>query len=362
MSDHISEVRRRLLRSAVSTLAATRLGLFGSSASRLACTAFPLSHGSLPSLDKATAWLNSPGLSSPGLLGKVVVVQFWTYTCINWLRTLPYTRAWAEQYKRDGLVTVGVHSPEFEFEKHVENVRRAALSLNVGYPIAVDSDHAIWRAFNNQYWPALYIADAEGRIRHRQFGEGGYARSEAVIRELLAEAGAKQVDRPVGDITGPGVEAAADWSNLKSPESYLGANRASTFASPDELILGERRRFTVPSRLRLNQWSLSGEWSVRGDAAVLHASNGRIVYRFHARDVHLVMGPVARDKAVRFRVRIDGQSPGAAHGGDVDSDGNGVVVEPRMYQLIRQATGISDRLFEIEFLDAGVEAFAFTFG
>lgn len=362
MSDHISEVRRRLLRSAATTLAATRLGLFGSSAARASCAAFPLSHGSLPSLDKATAWLNSPGMSSPGLRGKVVVVQFWTYTCINWLRTLPYTRAWAEQYQGDGLVTVGVHSPEFEFEKSVENVRRAAVSLNVGYPVAVDSQHAIWRAFSNQYWPALYIADAEGRIRHRQFGEGGYERSEQVIRELLAESGAKPMNRPLGDITGRGVEAAADWSNLKSPESYLGANRASNFASPDELILGERRRFAVPSRLALNQWSLSGDWSVLGDAALLHASNGRIVYRFHARDVHLVMGPAVRGRTVRFRVRIDGQSPGAAHGSDVDSDGNGLVVEPRMYQLVRQATGISDRLFEIEFLDADVAAYAFTFG
>ncbi|MBC7842060.1 MAG: redoxin family protein [Gemmatimonadaceae bacterium] len=362
MPEHICDDRRRLLRAAASTFAATRLGLFGSSAAQLSCAAFPPDEGKLPSLDNATAWLNSPALASPGLRGRVVVVQFWTYTCINWLRTLPYTRAWAERYERHGLVIVGVHSPEFAFERNVENVRRAAGELNVAYPIAVDSDHAIWRAFSNQYWPALYIADAQGRVRHHQFGEGGYERSEAIIQQLLAESGATSVARTPVSVTGRGVEAAADWANLKSPESYLGYDRASSFAPSGELTIDERRRYIVPVQSTLNRWSLSGEWTARRDAVVLNAPSGRIVYRFHARDVHLVMGPAIPGRTVRFRVRIDGHPPGEARGSDVDANGDGLVGAPRMYQLIRQTTPIAERRFEIEFLDRSVEAFAFTFG
>lgn len=358
----IDGVRRHLFRVVASALGATRLGLFASSAAQLSCAAYPPREGKLPSLDKATAWLNSPELSSPGLLGKVVVVQFWTYTCINWLRTLPYTRAWTEKYRQHGLVTVGVHSPEFAFEKSVENVRRAAADLKVGYPIAVDSNHAIWRAFNNQYWPALYVADARGYVRHHQFGEGGYERSEAVIQQLLGEVGAASIDSTRVTVSGRGVEAAADWGNLKSPESYLGYDRANNFVPSGEFMFDERRRYTIPSRMKLNQWSLSGEWSVQHDAVELNAPNGRIVFRFHARDVHLVMGPSTHGRNVRFRVRIDGHSPVEARGTDLDADGNGTVVEPRMYHLIRQTVSIMERQIEIEFVDAGVEAFAFTFG
>ncbi|MBC8086063.1 MAG: redoxin domain-containing protein [Phycisphaerae bacterium] len=362
MSEHISDVRRRLLRVAASTFAATRLGLVGSLASQLSCAAYRSSAGKLPSLDNATAWLNSPALSSPGLLGKVVVVQFWTYTCINWLRTMPYIRAWGERYERHGLVTVGVHSPEFAFEADTDNVRRAAASLNVGYPIAVDSNHAIWRAFSNHYWPALYIADAQGRVRHHQFGESGYEQSEVVLRQLLSEKGNPSIGSAVVSANGHGVEAAADWGNLKSPESYLGYSRANNFVPSSEYTIHERHSFTLPSRLKLNRWSLSGDWSVQREAVLLNAPNGRIVYRFHARDVHLVMGPAVRDSAVRFRVRIDGQPPGSACGTDITSDGNGLLNEPRMYQLIRQTNIITERQFEIEFLDAAVEAYAFTFG
>jgi hypothetical protein len=255
-----------------------------------------------------------------------------------------------------------VHAPEFPFEKDLDNVRRAARDLAVPYPIAVDNDHAIWRAFNNEYWPALYFVDAHGRIRHHHFGEGEYERSEHVIRRLLGEAGISGVgDEPVS-VDGGGVEAAADWDNLKSPENYLGHDRTEKFASAGGAIPGKRRLYAVPARLDLNQWALAGEWTIAKDATVLNTANGRIAYRFHARDLHLVMGPAVRGNSVRFRVRVDGQPPGVAHGGDVDDRGNGTVVEPRLYQLIRQRKPIVDRRFEIEFLDPGVEAFAFTFG
>lgn len=363
MPEHFSDDRRRFLRTAASTLAAARLGVFGSAATQLSCAAIQFTdEGKLQSLANATAWLNSPALTTPGLLGKVVVVQFWTYTCINWLRTLPYTRVWAEKYEKNGLVVVGVHSPEFAFEKSVENVRRAIKDMNIAYPVAVDSDHTIWNAFSNQYWPALYIADAKGRVRHHQFGEGGYERSEEVIQQLLAEAGATSVDHTHVSLSGRGAEAAADWGNLKSPESYLGYELANGFVSSDSDVFDESRVYAVPTGLKLNQWALAGEWAVQQHAVMLKKPNGRIVYRFHARDVHLVMGPAAKVSAVRFRVRVDGQPPGDAHGTDVDSDGNGTVVDQRLYQLVRQSKPIIDRQFEIEFLDAGVEAFVFTFG
>jgi thiol-disulfide isomerase/thioredoxin len=318
--------------------------------------------GELASLEHADAWLNSPPLAAADLRGKVVLVDFWTYTCINWLRQLPYVRAWAEKYKDQGLVVIGVHTPEFAFEKNIDNVRQAAKDLRVDYPIAIDNDYAIWRAFKNQYWPALYFVDAQGRIRHQQFGEGKYEESEKVIQQLLAEAGAGSVSRELVSVDARGLEAAADWGSLKSPENYLGFDRTVNFASPGGAALGKRRVYAAPARLRLNHWALSGEWTVEKGAVVLSKANGRIAYRFHARDLHLVMGPAAPGASARFRVLIDGQPPGAAHGLDIDDQGNGTVAGQRLYQLIRQPKPIAERQFEIEFLDAGVEALVFTFG
>ena len=318
--------------------------------------------GELPSLGSATEWLNSPPLTAAGLRGKVVLIEFWTYTCINWLRQLPYVRAWAEKYKDQGLVVIGVHAPEFAFEKNLDNVRRAAKDLRVDYPIAIDNDHAIWRAFKNEYWPALYVVDAQGHIRHHQFGEGEYEQSERMIQQLLAEAGIGGIRHDLVSVDARGAEAAADWGSLKSPENYVGYERTENFASPGGAVLDKRRVYAAPARLRRNHWALSGDWTVEKQATVLNKANGRIAYRFHARDLHLVMGPAARGTSVRFRVLIDGQPPGAAHGIDVDDQGNGTVTEQRLYQLIRQPKPIADRQFEIEFLDSGVEAFAFTFG
>jgi thiol-disulfide isomerase/thioredoxin len=318
--------------------------------------------GEFPSFGGATGWLNSQPLTAPGLRGKVVLVDFWTYTCINWLRTLPYVRAWAEKYKDQGLVVIGVHSPEFEFEKNVDNVRLAVKGLRVAYPIAIDSDHAIWRAFRNQYWPALYFVDAQGRIRHHQFGEGEYEQSEMIIQQLLAEAGVAGIGHELVAVDGQGAEAAADWDSLKSPENYLGYQRTENFASPGGAVLDKRRVYATPARLSLNHWALSGDWTVGKQATVLNQAKGRIVYRFHARDLHLVTGPATGGSSVRFRVLIDGQPPGAAHGIDVDDQGNGTVTEQRLYQLIRQPKPIADRQVEIEFLDSGVEVLAFTFG
>jgi len=316
----------------------------------------------LASLERANEWLNSPPLTASALRGKVVLIDFWTYTCINWLRTLPYVRAWDEKYKDQGLVVIGVHAPEFEFEKNVDNVRRATKDMRVDYPVAIDSDHAIWRAFRNEYWPALYFVDAQGHVRHHQFGEGEYERSERIIQQLLAEAGAGGGGHDLVSVDARGAEAAADWGSLKSPENYLGYERTENFASPGGAVLGKSRDYAAPARLRLNHWALFGDWTVEKHAPALSKANGRIAYRFHARDLHLVMGPAARGASVRFRVLIDGRPPGAAHGVDVDDQGNGTVTEQRMYQLIRQPKPIDDRQFEIEFLDSGVEAFAFTFG
>jgi thiol-disulfide isomerase/thioredoxin len=318
--------------------------------------------GEFPSLGGATAWLNSPPLTPESLRGKVVLVDIWTYTCINWLRTLPYVRAWAAKYKEQGLVVIGVHSPEFPFEKDLENVRRSVKEMRVDYPIAVDSDHAIWRAFNNQYWPALYLIDAKGRIRFHQFGEGEYERTEKVIQQLLAEAGARSADPGLTPVDPRGLEVDADWRNLKSPEKYVGYERTENFASPGGTPSGGRRVYSAPAALKLNQWALVGHWTMERGAVALHKAPGRIAYRFHARDLHLVMGPAARGTPVRFRVFIDGHPPGAAHGIDVDADGNGTAVDQRLYQLIRQPGPITDREFEIQFLDPGVAAYAFTFG
>jgi thiol-disulfide isomerase/thioredoxin len=316
----------------------------------------------LASLERANEWLNSPPLTPAALRGKVVLIDFWTYTCINWLRTLPYVRGWAEKYREQGLVVIGVHAPEFVFEKNVDNVRWAVKDMRIGYPVAVDSDHVIWRAFNNQYWPALYFIDSQGRIRHHHFGEGSYEQSEMIIQELLAEAGAGAIDREPVSVNPQGVEAAADWRGLKSPENYLGYERTENFASPGGAVLDKPRMYQTPAMLRLNEWALSGDWTVKRDTAVLNDAKGRIAYRFHARDLHLVMGPAAPGTSVRFRVLIDGQPPGAAHGIDVDEQGEGTATRQRLYQLIRQPNPVADRAFEIEFLGPGVEVFAFTFG
>lgn len=318
--------------------------------------------GEFPSLGSATGWLNSQPLTAAGLRGKVVLIDVWTYTCINWLRSLPYVRAWAEKYKNQGLVVIGVHAPEFAFEKNIDNVRRAAKDMRVDYPIAIDNDYAIWRALKNEYWPALYFVDARGRIRHHHFGEGEYEKSERIVQQLLTEAGIGGIGRELVSVDARGAEAAADWGSLKSSENYLGYGRTENFASPGGAGSGKRRVYVAPSQLKLNHWAISGDWTVEKQAARLNKANGQIAYRFHARDLHLVMGPAARGTSVRFRVLIDGRPPGPAHGIDVDDQGYGTLAEQRMYQLIRQPKPIADRLFEIEFLDSGVEAFAFTFG
>jgi thiol-disulfide isomerase/thioredoxin len=318
--------------------------------------------GKMPALGGASGWINSQPLTTADFRGKVVLIDFWTYSCINWLRTMPYVRAWAEKYRDHGLVVIGVHSPEFEFEKDADNVRRAAQENRVAYPIAIDSDHAIWSAFNNAYWPALYFVDAQGRIRHHQFGEGEYEPSERIIQQLLAEAGNSGIPQGLVAVEGRGAEAAADWNSLRSPENYLGYERTENFASPGGAVLNKPRVYAAPERLRLNQWALAGDWSSKKHSAVLDKANGRITYRFHARDLHIVMGPAMRGTSVRFRVLIDGQPPGAAHGIDVDDRGHGTVTKQRLYQLLRQPKPIVDRQFEIEFLDPGVEAFSFTFG
>jgi thiol-disulfide isomerase/thioredoxin len=321
-----------------------------------------ITQGALPSLGGATGWLNSPPLTTADLRGKVVLVDFWTYTCINWLRTLGYVRAWAEKYEDQGLVVVGVHTPEFPFEQDVENVREAAKDMTVEYPVALDSDYAVWRAFSNRYWPAVYIADAEGQIRHHQFGEGGYEECERVIQRLLREAGRDTISDDLVSIAADGFEAQADWTNLESPETYLGYEQAQRFASPVGVALEEPRTYVAPHPLQLNDWALSGDWTVQRRASVLNQADGRIAFRFHARDVHLVMGPRARGTSVPFRVLVDGEPPGAAHGLDVNEEGHGTVAEQRLYQLIREPGSITDRTLEISYLAPGVEAYAFTFG
>ena len=322
----------------------------------------PAKDGELSSLSSATEWLNSQPLTAASLRGKVVLIDVWTYTCINWLRTVPYVRAWAEKYKDQGLAVIGVHAPEFPFERNIDNVRSAARKMGLTYPIAIDNDFAIWRAFRNAYWPALYFVDAQGRLRHHHFGEGEYEQSERFIQKLLTEAGASGIGHDLVSVDARGVETAADWGSLRSPETYVGYERTERFVSPGGAIRDRSHLYAGTARLRLNQWTLSGDWTMQKGAAALNKTGGRIAYRFHARDLHLVMGPAARGTSVRFRVLIDGQPPGAAHGIDVDDQGIGTVAEQRLYQLIRQPKPIADRLFEIEFLDPGVEAFAFTFG
>jgi thiol-disulfide isomerase/thioredoxin len=303
-----------------------------------------LAKSMLPSLGGATGWLNSEPLTADGLRGKVVLVDFWTYTCINWLRTLGYVRAWAETYRDDGLVVIGAHTPEFWFERDVENVRWAAENMNVAYPIALDSEYEVWDAFANHYWPAIYLADTEGRIRHHHFGEGGYEETERVIQELLGVTG-----RELVSVADDGFEKQADWERLQSPETYLGRERAE-------------RRDDDAGKLRLNRWALSGGWAERAQGVFLEDGPGRIAYRFHARDVNLVMGPPERGVSVPFQVLVDGEPPGDAHGLDIDGEGRGNADRQRMYQLIRENGSIDDRTFEIVFERAGVEANVFTFG
>jgi thiol-disulfide isomerase/thioredoxin len=356
-----------------------RRAFFGAAAGALAATQFGMSlpadaqagrsgplglfgDREMPSLGGATGWINTAPLTPADLRGKVVLVQFWTYTCINWLRAHAYVRAWTAKYRDQGLVVLGVHTPEFPFEKDVENIRRAVQDMRIHYPIAIDSDYAIWRAFRNQYWPAFYFVDAQGRIRHQQFGEGQYEQAEKVLQALLAEAGAKDIGPELASVTGQGAEAAPDWANLRSPETYLGSEQAQNFSSPGGAVAGRSRIYTAPARLARNDWSLAGDWTIEKGFAALNKAEGRVAYRFHARDVHLVMGAADPDRPVRFRIRIDGAWSGADRGADVDAEGMGSVREPRMYQLARQSGSIADRTFEIEFLESGVRAYCFTFG
>lgn len=315
----------------------------------------------VPSLDGAVDWLNSPPLTMAELKGKVVLVDFWTYSCINCLRAIPYVRAWAEKYADRGLVVIGIHAPEFAFEKRIENVRRAVADLGIGYPVAVDNDYALWRTFNNQYWPAHYFIDAEGRVRHHHFGEGDYDRSERVIQQLLAEAGAKNVAGDVVAVEATGAEAPSNEAEVQSPETYIGYLRAQNFLGAEGMVTDAPHLYKAETPRR-NEWGLTGNWIVGSEQATLSQGEGGIYYRFRARDLHLVLGPGEDGRPVRFRVTIDGKPPGADHGVDTDADGNGVVTEERLYQLVRQKGPVADRTFEIRFLDPGLEAYAFTFG
>ena len=318
--------------------------------------------GELPSFDGATGWLNSPPLTPAGLRGKVVLVDFWTYTCINWLRQLPYVRAWAEKYSGQGLVVIGVHTPEFGFEHDEPNVRRAVQDMNITYPVAIDDDYAVWRAFDNNYWPALYFADAQGRIRHHHYGEGEYQQSEMVIQQLLAEAGVRDVGLDLVTPEAPGLEAPADWTDLRSPENYTGYERTENFASPGGAVPGQPRSYALPDRLLLNDGALAGDWTMGEQATTLNAPGGRMACRFQARDLNLVMGPAAQAAAAGYRVLLDGQPPGPAHGLDVDAEGRGTATEQRLHQLIRQPGPVTERTAEITFLEPGIEACSFTFG
>ncbi len=340
--------RRRFLATAAATIAGLEVAMLSATKSVLHGMEIVTDNG-LASLRSATTWLNSPPLTAEDLRGKVVLVDFCTYTCVNWLRTLPYLRAWDAKYRQHGLVVIGAHTPEFDFEHDLDNVRRAITAMRVDFPIAVDNAYAIWNGFSNQYWPALYLIDAKGANRFMHFGEGAYDESEREIQKALGGLGAKGFSPELVTVDARGLEVAADWGNLRSAENYLGSARTEGFRANRDA-----------SRLGVNQWTLDGDWKQSPRAVALNKPHGRIVYRFHARDLNLVMGPAARGAAVRFRVRIDGQPAGG--GADVDAQGNGVATEQRTYQLIRQERPIVDRQFEIEFLDPGVEAFCFTFG
>jgi thiol-disulfide isomerase/thioredoxin len=311
----------------------------------------------MPSLGGAAEWLNSGPLSPAGLRGQVVLVDFWTLTCINWLRTEPYVRAWSQAYRDDGLVVIGVHTPEFSFEHEIHRVRQATRDRSIDYPVAVDNDYAIWTAFDNHYWPALYFIDRDGLIRDQHFGEGRYQESGQIIQRLLG------IDRAPVPVTGTGVEAEADWNHLRTPETYLGYLRGENFASPRPGALGRAGTYELPERLGSGQWGLAGEWEVGRESVVLHQAGGSIAVRFHARDAHLVLSTETEaPEPVPFRVLLDGQPPGPSHGADTDEDGNGLLRDGRLYQLIRQDGGVRDRTLEISFRQAGAEAYVFTFG
>ncbi len=309
----------------------------------------------MPSLGGAAGWLNSGPLGAVELRGHVVLVDFWTLTCINWLRQEPYVRAWSQFYRSDGLVVIGVHTPEFSFEHEIDRVRQATRERGIDYPVVVDNDYAIWTALDNHYWPALYFVDADGIIRGHHFGEGRYEQSERVIQRLLG------VDRELVSVEGLGVEAEADWDHLRTPETYLGYGRSEHFASPDGAAFDERRAYQLPERLRLNHWAVAGEWTIGREDVVLDRAGGSIAYRFHARDAHLVLSPGAREPTP-FRVLLDGEAPGPSHGVDVDEDGNGLLRDGRLYQLVRQDGEVRERTLEITFLEPGAEAYVFTFG
>ncbi len=314
------------------------------------------------SLAAATDWVNSPPLTGADLRGRVVLVDFWTHTCINWLRQLPYVRAWADAYRDAGLVVIGVHSPEFSFEHGVEGVRRAVESRSIGYPVAVDDSFGVWRSFHNHFWPALYLVDATGRLRHHVFGEGGYEETETVLRQLLTEAGAGDLGPFPAPVEARGVEAPADWDSLRSAETYLGYDRTTGFASPGGVVADRPRAYTAPDRLRPGHWALAGAWTVAREAAVSHEPGGRLTCRFSARDLHLVVTPGQQATPVRFRLLLDGRRPGADAGLDVDPDGSGTVTEGRLHQLVRHSGAVDAATAEIEFLDPGAEVYAFTFG
>ncbi len=317
--------------------------------------------GPFPELDGAIGWLNSPPLNPKSLRGKVVLVDFWTYTCINSLRPLPYVKSWAAKYRDAGLVVIGVHTPEFSFEKEQVNVENSLRDLKVTYPVPIDSNYKIWQAFNNEYWPAQYLIDGKGRIRYHHFGEGEYAEFEGVVQALLKENGASGLDRSAVSVSADGVEALPS-RDVQSPETYVGYRRAERFASPGRLAHNSLKTYSPPARPSLNRWGLSGSWNVGAESAVLQAASGAIVLRFHSRDLHLVLSPAENGEPVRFQVKLDGASPGAGCGADCDPHGMGAIREPRLYQLIRQKGRVEDRTFEIEFLDPGAQVFVFTFG
>ncbi|AZC20549.1 cytochrome c biogenesis protein DipZ [Pseudomonas sp. CMR5c] len=336
-------------------------GAMMAAAGAMSAPALPV-QGQLPPLSGAVQWLNSPPLSAEALKGKVVLVDFWTYSCINCLRSLPYVKAWAEKYRDQGLVVIGVHAPEFAFERDVGNVTKAVKDLGIDYPVAIDNDYRIWRAFDNQYWPAHYFADAQGRIRYQHFGEGEYAESERVIQQLLREAGNAQVTGGLIQAEAKGVQQAADMNEVRSPETYVGYQRSENFVPQASLAPDTIAAYDVPAQLALNDWGLRGQWKVGAESARSTAPGGALVYRFHARDLHLVLGPGSDGRPVRFKVLIDGHAPGADHGVDVAPDGSGQVTEQRLYQLVRQAGDVAEHTFSIEFLEPGVQAYAFTFG
>jgi thiol-disulfide isomerase/thioredoxin len=316
-------------------------------------TVFAQAH--MPSLGGATGWLNSEPLGPAELRGHVVLVNFWTLTCINWLRQEPYVRAWSQAYRDDGLIVIGVHTPEFSFEHDIDLVRQATEEREIDYPVAVDNDYEVWSAFANRYWPALYFVDADGIVRDQHFGEGRYEQSERVIQRLLG------VERELVSVEGIGVEAEADWDHLRTPETYLGYARGAQFASPDSAAFDESRAYSLPERLAFNHWALAGEWTIGPENVVLDQAGGTVAYRFDARDAHLVLSPGAREP-IPFRVLLDGEAPGPSHGVDVDEDGNGLLRDGRMYQLVRQRDAVRERTLEIAFLEPGAEAYSFTFG